>query len=276
MPGRVRSVSVETVLLTGASGLLGTWLRRTTPIGVDVVALTHRRSLGAGDVVADLRDPSAVVAAVQRARPSLVIHAGYAHDQASIVRATQNVVDAAQGAGADVVYISTDAVFSGDRSLRREDDPPDPVWDYGRWKVQAEQIVTERDETSAIVRLPLIVSLDPEDHVVERIRLGAARNEPTTWFHDEFRQPATASDLAEALWRIALLGHGDRGGTWHLPGPESLSRYEIARRVAAALGLSVSAIKQERTPPTANRPRHIGLEDARARDCIDWSPSRVL
>jgi dTDP-4-dehydrorhamnose reductase len=269
-------VTVGTVLLTGASGLLGTWLRRTAPEDVEVVGLTHRKRLGAGEVIADLRDAGAVVAAVRRVRPSLVIHAGYAHDQASIVGATQNVVDAAEGVGADVVYISTDAVFSGDGSRRYENDTPDPVWDYGQWKAQAEQIVTNGHERSAIVRLPLIVSLDPEDHVVESIRIGAAGNNPTTWFRDEFRQPATAPDLAEALWRIALLGQSDRAGTWHLPGPESLNRYEIAQRVVAALGLSISAIKQERTPQTANRPRNIELGDARARDCIGWSPSTVL
>lgn len=270
-------MGIGTVLLTGASGLLGTWLRRTTPVGVEVVGLTHRTRLGSSEeVVADLRDPSAVVAAVHRVRPSLVLHAAYAHDQASIVGATQNAVDAAQGTGADVLYVSTDAVFSSYGSPRSEDATPDPVWDYGRWKAQAERIVTERAERSAIVRLPLIVSLDPDDHVVARIRRGAARNEPTAWFDDEFRQPAAAPELADALWRIALLGPDDRAGAWHLPGPETLSRYKIAQRVAAALDLEASAIKAEGTPPSANRPRHIDLDDGRARDRIDWSPSRVL
>lgn len=270
-------MGVGTVLLTGASGLLGTWLCRTAPVGVEVVGLTHRTRLGASEeVVADLRDPSAVVAAVRRVRPSLVIHAAYARDQASIVSATQNVVDAARETGADVVYISTDAVFSGDGSPRHEDATPDPVWDYGRWKVKAERIVTAYAERSTIVRLPLIVSLDPEDHVVAHIRLGASRNEPTTWFDDELRQPAAAPEVAEALWRVALLGQGDRAGTWHLPGPESLSRYEIAQRVAATLGLEVDAITAQPTPPSANRPRHLDLEGGRARDCINWSPSMVL
>ena len=188
----------------------------------------------------------------------------------------QNVVDAARGTGAAVVYVSTDAVFSGDGSPRGEHATPDPVWDYGRWKAQAERIVAERAATPVIVRLPLIVSLDPEDHVVSRIRSAAGRGEPTTWFNDEFRHPAAAPELAQALWRIALLDPSDRTGAWHLPGPESLSRYAIAQRVTAALGLKSSAIAAECTPPSANRPRHIELEDGRARACINWSPSRIL
>jgi dTDP-4-dehydrorhamnose reductase len=270
-------VVLGTVLLTGATGLLGTWLRRTVPVGVDVVALTHRARLGSSaEVVADLRNPKAVLASVHRVRPALVLHAAYAHDDASIVDATQNVMDAAESTGADVLYVSTDAVFSGDGLPRSEDAAPDPVWDYGTWKADAERIVTERGDRSAIVRLPLIVSLDPDDHVISGIRRGAARNEPTTWFDDEFRQPAAATELAAALWRIALLGPDDRSGAWHLSGPETLSRYQIAQRVAAALHLEDSMIKAEHTPPSANRPRHLDLDDGRARGEIGWSPSRVL
>jgi dTDP-4-dehydrorhamnose reductase len=205
-----------------------------------------------------------------------VIHAAYAHDEASIVGATQNIVDAARRVGAIVLYVSTDAVFSGDGTPRCEDAAPDPVFDYGRWKAQAERIVTEGNDLSAIVRLPLIVSLNPEDHVVAHIRVDAARNERTTWFDDELRQPAAAPELADALWRIALLGPNDRAGTWHLPGPETLSRYEIAQRVVTVLGLDAGVIKAERTPPSAARPRHIDLEGSRARDYINWSPTKIL
>jgi dTDP-4-dehydrorhamnose reductase len=265
------------VLLTGASGLLGTWLRRTVPVDIELIGLAHRTHLrDCPEVVADLRDPEAVVAAVHLVRPSLVIHAAYARDQASIVGATQNVVAAAQTVGADLLYISSDAVFSGDGRPRHENAPPDPVWDYGRWKAQAERAVAAGSATSTIVRLPLIVSLDPADHAVARIRSGAARNDPTTWYEDEVRQPAAAPELAEALWRIARLDPNERAGTWHLPGPESLSRYELAQRVVAALGLDTRAIVAARTPPAVQRPRHLNLDDTRASHCIDWSPSKVL
>lgn len=265
------------VLLTGASGLLGTWLRRTAPAGTKLVGLTHRTRLpGCREVVADLLDPRAVVAAVREARPSLLIHAAYAVDRGSIVDATRNIVDAAEGLGADVLFVSTDAVFSGDGSSRHEDSAPDPVWDYGRWKAEAERIVTEGSERSTVVRLPLIVSLDPDDHVVARIRRGAALNTPTTWFDDELRQPAAAPELAEGLWRIVSVDRVDRAGFWHLPGPESLSRYQIAQRVVAALDLDRRAIAAERTPPSTERPRHIDLQDGRASTHVDWSPSRIL
>lgn len=264
-------------MLTGASGLLGTWLRRTAAAGTEVVSLTHRRSVGGDrEVRADLRDDEAVRVAFQGTRPDLVIHAAFARDEESIVGATRHVVEGAQRSGATVVYISSEAVFSGDGRRRTEDDPPDPAWDYGRWKVEAEQIVTRSDSRSAIIRLPLISSTDPEDHVVRAIRSGAERGEPSVWFEDEVRRPALAAELAAAVWTIAGLAPAARSGVWHLAGPERLSRYELAARAVAALGLDDTVIEAASTPPDAYRPRDLELGDERARRQIGWAPSPVL
>ena len=264
------------VLLTGASGLLGGWLIRTAPAGCDVVGVVHTRSVpGVPSIRADLRDAGDVRSAVRQVQPALVVHAAYAVDAASIVDATRHVVEAAAEVGAAVVFVSTDAVFSGDGVAQAEDAIPTPVFAYGRWKASAERIVTAGSPGNSIVRLPLVVSIDPDDHVVQPIRAGADQREPTTWFTDEVRQPARAQDLAEALWRIAALDPAVRAGTWHLPGPESLSRYEIAQRVVAALGLEADVIVGAPTPPGTARPRHLHLRDDRARREINWAPSPV-
>ena len=265
------------VLITGATGLLGSWLRRTASADVDLVALTHRNRLHLdGEVVADLRSPSSVADAFAIGRPSLVIHTAYSKDEASIVAATGNVVAAANGVGAPVIHISTDAVFAGDGRVRAEDDEPDPVSDYGRWKAVAERTVVDRSPASAVVRLPLIVSLDPDDHVVAKIRTDATRGTASTWFVDELRQPALASELAAAIWRIAMLDPGRRPGVWHLPGPETVSRFEIADRVVTALGFDRSVIASGVSPGAGDRPRELRLGDDRARAEIGWRPSPIL
>jgi dTDP-4-dehydrorhamnose reductase len=185
-------------LVTGASGLLGTWLRKTVPVDAKLVPLVHRSSVpSSASVTADLRDARAVSAVFASVRPSLVIHAAMAADAASIVGATTNVTEGASLVGADVVYASTDAVFSGDGRPRDENAQPDPIWDYGRWKAQAEKVVLRGPTGSAVVRLPLVVSLEPEDRTVARIRRGALQRQPTVWFDDEIRQPAMASDIAQ-------------------------------------------------------------------------------
>jgi dTDP-4-dehydrorhamnose reductase len=159
---------------------------------------------------------------------------------------------------------------------RGEDAAPDPTFDYGLWKARAELIVAGRSASNAIVRPSLVVSVDPDDAAVARIRAHASRGETTTWFDDELRQPAMAADLAAALWRIASLDRTARSGVWHLPGPETLSRYELARRTVDVLDLDPALVASEPSPPDSGRPRHLELSDDRARSQIDWAPEPVL
>lgn len=265
------------VLLTGAAGLVGHWPRRTRPDTVTLWPLVHRRPLpDAHSVTADLRSSDEAVRVVSQAQPDMVIHAAYARDQESVVDLTQNVAVAAASVGAAFIYISTDAVFSGDGVPRAEGDTPDPIWDYGSWKAEAEDVVTRTVADAAVVRLPLVVSLDPEDNAVRRIRDAAANGEAVQWFHDEFRQPANGEDIAHALWRVAALPRHARTGVWHLPGPETLSRLDIALRVATRLGLDLPGNTGTMTPASANRPRHLHLLCDRAQREIAWAPTKIL
>jgi dTDP-4-dehydrorhamnose reductase len=262
-------------MLTGASGLLGTWLRQCAPRNLDVVSVVHRRQVAGDVVVADLRDRAAVESAFMTVQPSVVIHAGYARDEASIVDATRHVADMAAEVEADLVFVSSESVFSGDGRVRSETSRPDPVWDYGRWKLAAEGIVQSRDPSAAIVRLPLIVSRTPEDNILTDIRRGLECGEPSVWFTDEMRQPANADELAQAIWAIAGESVASRAGVWHLPGPERLSRFEMATRAVDAIGLSRSSIIAAPTPPAAQRPRDLNLTGSRAQRQIGWRPRRV-
>ena len=234
------------------------------------MAWAHAAPVPGRSVSGDLRDRDSVIAELTRLRPSLVIHAAMALDAVSIVEATANVVEGASRVGAHLVHLSTDAVFSGDGRPRDEDALPDPISPYGRWKAEAEDVVLHGD--AAVVRLPLVVSLDPEDGAVARIR----RHAPTHWFHDEMRQPAMAADLAPAIWQIARLPDDRRTGVWHLPGPERLSRYEIAQRVVEALGLDPTSIVSAATPPDVVRPKDLVLGADRARGMTGWNPAPIL
>ncbi len=263
------------VLLTGASGLLGTWVRASAPEGTSLVAVRHRQTVPGEAVVADLRDRDATATAIATVRPSLVIHAAFARDESSIVDATRHVAEATAALGATLLLVSSEAVFAGDGRPRAETDLPDPVWDYGEWKAAAEQIAMSGCDDTAIVRLPLITSVDPEDHIVRDIRAAGASGKPSAWFTDEIRQPASGEELAAALWAIALLPAHQRSGFWHLPGSERLSRVEIAARSAAAAGLDPAWIVGRSSPADLNRPQDLHLTGDRARHELAWAPCPI-
>jgi dTDP-4-dehydrorhamnose reductase len=263
---------MTSVLVTGAAGLLGTWLRRTAPDGIDVVGLVRRQPIDGPSVHADLLVADEVRAAVVAARPDVLVHTAYAHDEPSIVTATAHVCAAAAANGVDLVHMSTDAVFSGDGRPRDEDAEPDPSADYGRWKAAAERRALAAGGT--VVRLPLLVSIDPPDHILARVHSSAAEGTPATWFTDELRRPAWTEEVAAAIWRIVGLPPVDRHGCWHLAGPERLSRYELARRLVEHSGEALPVVGAP-TPPGSNRPRDLELTDERARRAIGRDPSPI-
>jgi dTDP-4-dehydrorhamnose reductase len=264
------------VLVTGASGLLGTWLLREAPRATGVIAGVHTGQVAWPHIVrADLRDGNATSDAIGSVAPDVVVHAAYLRDRASIVDASTNVARAAADLGARLVLVSTDAVFTGDGRPRSEHDVPDPVWDYGRWKVEAEQAVVSCDPRAAIVRLPLLVSLDPPDQTVARVRAAAIRHEPLGWHDGERRQPASAAEVAGAIWQLLQLNPSRSAGVWHLPGPERLLRRELGARVASALGLNDPAVTVP-APSPDERPHDLHLANRRARRELAWNPRPVL
>lgn len=264
------------VLLTGASGLLGTWLLRTAPEDIEVVPAALTGAVEWPHALrGDLRDGKQARDLVMDSAADLVIHGAYRKDRASIVAATGNVVQAVGHANASLVMLSTDAVYPGDGRPCAEDTPPDPVGDYGLWKATAERLASSTIDGTAVARLPLLVSLDPPDGMVERVRTAVGQQGTVTWYAGERRQPAYASEVAAALWRLARMPVADREGIWHLPGAEQLSRRVLGSRIASALEVADPGIEVE-TPRTMHRPRDLWLTGARAERDLGWDPSPVL
>lgn len=255
------------VLLTGASGLVGIWMRRLAPDEAEMVCVKHHSEVsGADTVIGDLRGRADARAIVDAVSPDLIVHLAYRLDRSAIVDMTANLV----ATDVPLLYASTDAVFRGDGRFRSEMDEPDPVWDYGRWKVDAERITL--DAGGVVVRLPLMCSVDPDDRTTATIRRAASGDGSPRWYQDEVRMPAWASDVAAGLWRIALAEHS--GGIWHLMGPEALTRAEIAEAMARELGVETPG-RVVPSPPAESRPRSLLLSDDRARAEIRWNPTRL-
>ncbi|MFZ4519602.1 MAG: sugar nucleotide-binding protein [Microthrixaceae bacterium] len=237
------------VLVTGGAGLVGSWLARTAPeelAGSPLeLHLTVRRSAVPADAVrqatvhtVELSDAAAVADLLDRVRPDVVVHTAYTQSsREDVVVATEVVAGAAAGVGAALVFTSTDVVFAGDRPPYAEDARPDPVTDYGRWKLEAERAALAAVPDAAITRTSLVVALDPPDRGTAGMADTWRAGRPVRLFHDELRQPIRVEDLVAELWAILALRRAERAGIWHLPGPEKLSRLVLGERMAAALSL---------------------------------------
>ena len=263
------------VVLTGASGQLGAYVRKRLSEGGHKVLAWSGQQSGAGLTPVDLSDSGAVAGALAEADPEVIIHAGAvsvaeevrrdpARGRAVNVEATARLADWCARNGRKLVFTSTDLVFDGSKPWYQEDDPTSPVLAYGRTKVEAESSV-RAVAGALIVRLSLLYgpSRSARPTYLDRTVDALRRGEPQTFFEDEFRTPL---DLATAAEALVLLAESGASGRIHLAGRERLSRYEHVRRVAEALGFDPALVRSNRQRDATfpePRPVDVSLDTTR-------------
>jgi dTDP-4-dehydrorhamnose reductase len=166
-------------------------------------------------------------------------------------------------------------VFDGEHAPYREEDEPAPLSVYGRTKAEAERVALAVPG-NAVVRVSLLLGPSltgrPSFHDEQAAALRAGR--PLRLFEDEWRTPLTLQAAAQAL--LAVVGCG-YAGVLHVGGPERLSRLDMGRRLAAALGVSAAGIVPTRRadlPSPEPRPRDLSLDSSRWRALFPDAPPR--
>ncbi|HYP24966.1 MAG TPA: sugar nucleotide-binding protein [Actinomycetota bacterium] len=262
------------VLVTGGDGQVGAALRALLPHG----------DFRSHDEL-DVTDAAAVTAAVEGA--AVVVHAAAitnvdaceAEPEAAAAvndGGTRLVADAARAAGARVLYLSTDYVFSGDAAPYGEDDTTGPLNVYGRTKLAGEgHLDIERD---LVVRTSWVFG-DGRNFV----RTILAAPPPLRVVDDQVGRPTSAAALARAL--AALVGRPEVTGRLHVAGDgQPCSWADLA---AAALAVAGRDVRVERVDSAsyaagagrviAPRPPDSTLQLTRARELglplEDWRDS---
>jgi dTDP-4-dehydrorhamnose reductase len=254
---------MASIFITGLAGYLGSELARTAgAAGWRVGGTVHERPGPQGARRVDVRDPSAVGAAIAAEAPDVVVHTAYRRDdESATVDGARIVAEAAAHAGARLIHLSSDLVFGGDlvRPLT-EQDAPDPRLDYGRWKARAEELVREAHPGALLLRTSLIYGeRKPSDH--ERLALEAADGaEDVTFFTDELRNPVEVTDLANAILELA---EQDVGGPLHVAGADAMDRLELARLFVERRGRDPDVLRGG--PGSPDRPKDCRLDSSHAR-----------
>ena len=253
------------VAVTGAGGRLGRAL---------MAALADAPFTGLSGPIAwnrqdfDLDRPETADSLVRRDRPEIVVHAaawtdvdGAARDpelaQARNGRATGYLAQRCAGAGVDLVVVSTNEVFAGDRTDgrgARPDDPTAPPNAYGASKQAGEDAARAAYDATrssggsvsaapalAIVRTAWLYG-PPGNDFPTKILAAALRaraaGEPLKVVGDEFGSPTFSTDLAEAI--AELIGSGAIAGTYHYVNVGAVTRAAWARAVLLAAGVDVA------------------------------------
>jgi dTDP-4-dehydrorhamnose reductase len=224
------------VLVTGGSGYLG---RELVARGCDGAS----RSGGV-----DVRDEDAVRRALIGF--DAVVHTAYVQDgpDAWSTNVAGSRVVARAALGLRLIHLSTDVVFGGAKGAPYvEDDPLDPVTDYGRSKAAAEAEVAREHPGALIVRTSLLYGgAEPSKHEL------AARDPANVFYTDEIRSPVRVGELAERLLELVAT---ELAGALHLGGADAVSRHEFAELIARE--------PRRGAPAPPDRPKNCALASSR-------------
>lgn len=202
----------------------------------------------------DIRDATAVYAAVHGFAPDVVLHtAAYtdvdgseSHPELAAainVEGTRNLVHAVRGTHTTLVYFGSDYVFDGLKgSPYVESDATHPLGVYGRTKLGGEKEVLAWAR-GIVIRTAWLFS--ETGHNFVKTILGAARQragtgEPLRVVDDQVGSPTFAGHLADAVDEALRLGLGP--GIYHMAGAGYCSWCELAREVVQLTGLDVEVL----------------------------------
>jgi dTDP-4-dehydrorhamnose reductase len=275
-----------TSLVIGASGQVGALLYRYCAQKGTCVG-TYCQHFQPGLCRLDLRDPAGVRKILQEVRPEVCYLPGgmtfvdYAEEHSQECRGINvlGVANLAEGLAkfrSTLVLFSTDHVFGNCSRPWQEEDPVEPLSAYAKSKAAAEQLVRHiLPKRHLILRTSWVFGPDPQKkNFVYRVLGTLEEGEPLPVPSDQYGQPTFAPDLARAALR--LVGRGATG-TFHVVGPQYLSRLAWAQVIAETLGLLVELIQGRPTssfPFRAPRPLQVRLARQKVLDELGFDPIR--
>jgi len=243
------------VAVTGSTGRLGSAL--VTALG-EAPFTGPRGPLAWTRAELDLDAPDGVTASLDRGKPEVVVHAaawtdvdGCARDPDLAQRrngdATGVLASACAARGVELLVVSTNEVFAGDRDDRvgyAPTDPTAPPNAYGRSKLAGERAATAAFEAAGqigslgIARTAWLFGPPGRDFphkILDATAKAQAGGGPVRVVGDEWGTPTYAADVADAI--VELLGADALAGVHHLVNGEVATRATWAEDILDRLGV---------------------------------------
>lgn len=256
------------ILITGGSGHLGSrTAERAAAAGFSVVGTHFSAPAPAAGERLDVRDRAAVRELVERVHPDVVIHTAAGRDDWHVMAdGAAHVAAASSAAGARLIHVSSDALFSGRNVEYDETATPDPIYSYGAAKAAAETAVRAIDPYAAVVRTSLILGDGYGQH--EKLtRDLIAGHVDGVLFTDMIRKPVHVLDLADALLELAVNNYA---GILNVAGCDPISRYDLGVLMARREGLDPARIPAGTIAESGSRlPTDVRLCTDRATSLLD-------
>ncbi|TGD18599.1 dTDP-4-dehydrorhamnose reductase [Levilactobacillus suantsaiihabitans] len=257
------------ILITGASGQLGTELRHLLDSrGIEYLAMDSTQL--------DITDAKAVDNFFENERPNVVYDcAAYTAVDAAEeepgkttnglvnVEGTRNLAIASERVKATLVYISTDYVFDGTNSeMYSEEDSANPKNQYGLAKYQGEQLVQKIMSKYYIIRTSWVFGKYGKNFVYTMLKLAETHDELSV-VDDQVGRPTWTKTLADFM--TYAVENRIEYGIYQLSNDNSCSWFEFASEILKDKQVTIHPVDSSKFPQKAYRPKHsvMSLEKAK-------------
>jgi len=279
---------MERLLITGASGLLGSKIVELVGENYQVIPLHNTKPLHLNSSKLDITNRKEVFNLFNRIKPDVTIHTAAETnvDKCEIqkklawkinVEGTRNVAEACSEANAKMVYISTDYVFDGEKGLYVEEDTPNPINHYGVTKLEGENQVKKLCKNYVILRTSVLYGWHSwKQNFVTWVINSLKQKKEISIVEDHSNTPTLADNLAEIT--IEAVQKNLRG-LYHASGSQRISRYQFAQQITKTFNLNQNLIKPTKTNQitawTAKRPKDSSLNINKIRELLKTKPLNI-
>lgn len=271
------------ILVTGALGQLGTWIRRLTAgnnhyIFTDITPAENVLTL-------DITNGTEVESFVRNNNIGLIVNcAAYTNvekaedDAETCFRINRdgpaNLAQAMASVGGTLIHISTDYVFSGKNDSRPllEEDCTEPLGIYGKSKLAAEETIRDSGCKYLIFRTAWLYSEFRRNFVKTMISL-MKDGKAIKVVDDQWGSPTYARDLAEAIVQIISSGKSSvNSGIWHFTDEGATTWFDFAKEISAIgeyASCSITPCSTKEYPTKAARPAYSVLDKSKFKRTFD-------
>lgn len=257
------------IIIFGGSGFVGGNLtdvaRRQN---WEVFIADSRPGVHAEWLPVDITDPQSVKSVFAAVSPDAVVNVAAIADvdlaeqkkdlayQVNVAGA-RSVAENCAERGIPYVYFSSDAVFDGEKRRYTEEDEVGPTNYYGLTKMEAEKAVLQAHPAAAVIRLSLVLGYPVVSgnsffaNLESKLKEGKELLTPTY----EIRTPVDVVTLSECVLELCQNGFS---GLLHIGSTNSISRYDLSRKLARRMGFDEELIKPQTQPEykPGRAPRH--------------------
>jgi len=280
------------VLITGAAGQLGNSVLNQLNgkyelLATDIV-IHNFITIDIPFSILDITDSEQIKSVLSQFTPDVIINlAAYSdvdgcelNPENAYLLNTKSVEMLSANFNGQFIQISTDYVFDGHNGPYGENDQINPINEYGKTKLEAENILQNSSNNWCILRTNVLFDYfrDTEASFIKWVIDSLGSNQSINVVDDQWNNPTWTQNLAEI---IELVINKNVEGIYNYGGSEYLNRYEFAQVITNIFNLDktlISPISTKSLDQAAQRPLKGGLETEKIEkdfdiQCVDLKTS---